>query len=145
MEQLKKGMGYCTALPFGPDRDACIGGFGKDFVSLVGSHDLRKRDAGVFSDRQMQDVDNLCKQNEDPRDVHTCEAYAVSMFFWGGYADPSLAPRFCNMLGDPDSRGYCWDYLSDSISHMIADKEARSLRCETVPPQFRERCNADPL
>lgn len=143
-EQLKEGMGYCTVLPFGQDRDACIGGFGKDFVSLVGGHDLRKRDKGIFTDRQMQDVDALCLHNSDPRDVHTCEAYAVSMFFWGGFADPQLAPRFCNMLGDAESRGFCWDYLSDSISHMIADKDVRAARCELVPPQFRERCMRDP-
>jgi hypothetical protein len=142
--QLKVGMGYCTVLPYGEDRDACIGGFGKDFVSFANSHDLRKRDAGEYTDSQMREVDRLCKINPDIRDVHVCESYAVSMFFWGGFADPKLAPRFCNMLDDADSRGFCWDYLAASISHMIGTQSERDHRCEQVPPQFRDKCKAEP-
>ena len=53
-EQLTKGMSYCAALPYGEDRSACVGGFGKDFVGVIGHHDLRKIDAGKYSDKQMK-------------------------------------------------------------------------------------------
>lgn len=139
-EQLTKGMSFCTALPFGEDRSSCIGGFGKDFVSITGGQDLRKRDKGAYSDSEMRHIDALCRHTPDPRDQHVCESYAISMFFWGGYAEPSTSTRFCSILGDSESQDYCFTYLAQSIAHMIADREERAARCDALGARYQKLC-----
>lgn len=142
-EQLTQGMGYCTALPFGEDRSSCIGGFGKDFVSITGGQDLRKRDTGNYTDAEMRHIESLCKHTPDPRDQHTCEAYAISMFFWGGYAEPTTSLRFCAILSDEESRDFCYTYLAQSIGHMVASKTERAKRCESLAPKYQVLCRGE--
>ncbi len=141
-EQLAKGMSYCAPLPPGEDRNACIGGFGKDFVGLVIAHDLRIRDRGEMTDVQLHEVERLCNLAPTSSDANACHAFAVSMFFWGGHAEAELAPRYCNSLSDARAMNYCFTYLAGSISHMIADPKERVERCRAVPEKLVASCVA---
>lgn len=140
-EQLKLGMSYCEVLPWGEERSNCIGGFGKDFVGLVVKHDLRKRDRGEITDMQLQDTERLCNHAPTGDDANTCHAFAISMFFWGGFAAPELAPRYCTSLDNEPARNFCFDFLAGSIGHLISDPDERAVRCEAVPERSKHFCD----
>ncbi len=133
-------MRACTALPFGSDRSSCIGGFGKDFVSVVGEKDIRKLDQGVFSDEQLRRVESLCHLVQAREDAYACESYALSYFFWGGDADPKLSLRFCSTLADDGSKDFCFNDLATSISIYIPDASVRAQRCGSLDKKYSDVC-----
>ncbi len=139
MEQLGRAMEACTALPFGKDRSACVGGFGKDFPHIANDRDVRQLDMGIFSDEQLQYVEQMCLQLKDIRDVYACETYALSTFFWGGDAEPSLSRRFCAGIDDAAARDYCFRDLAISIFKFVPERE-RSARCDALDTALKDRC-----
>ncbi len=139
LDQLTEAMRMCTTLPYGPERSACIGGFGKDFPHFVTNHDVRKLDRGDLSDQDLRGTDAYCRLLSDKNDILACESYALSTFFWGGDADPSLSIRFCGMLPDDGSRAFCYNDLASSIAKYIAP-ERRSARCAPLGETYRARC-----
>ncbi len=139
-EQMMKAMEACTSLPYGADRSACAGSFGKDFAGIVGQRDVRKLDVGEYSDEQLRTVVNLCKLTPDRNDVVACESYALSTFFWGGDAKPELAVRFCAILSDEVERDFCFHTLADNLARFIQDPSVRKDRCEMLEKKYRSHC-----
>ncbi len=139
-DQLIRAMALCTALPFGVDRNACIGGFGKDFANMVGEHDVRLLDEGRYTDDQLRQVEMLCRHTREERDIQTCASYALSTFFWGGAAKPGLAERFCTILSNKAAQDACFHDLAASISRFIADNGDRMKRCAGLPLEHRSEC-----
>lgn len=139
-EQLTNGMKICEVLPFGAERSACIGGFGKDFAGIIGNHDLRKKDAGEYSDDQLREVDRLCGHAPAHNDVLACTSYALSTFFWGGAANPDISVRYCGFVSDGAARTYCFNNLADNIARFVTDSKGRRDRCDGLPAEFELRC-----
>lgn len=138
--QLSRGMAVCALLPHGANRSACAGAFGKDFPHNVGGHDVRKLDEGLYTDEQLRAVENLCNHASDEADALVCKSYALSTFFWGGDAEPSVSARFCSLLRDSKSQDFCFHDLAVSISRYIPRGQSRSERCALIPEQYRSLC-----
>lgn len=141
-EQITKAMDACAPLKMNsPERNACVGGFGKEFAGgVVGHSDSRLLTLGTYTDAQLKEVERLCTLATDPRDAHTCELYALGTFFWGGEAEKHLATRYCNVLSDAESRGLCFNDLAHRIVASIGNPTIRAARCELVDEAHRPLC-----
>ncbi|QQG37859.1 MAG: hypothetical protein HYS26_04525 [Candidatus Kaiserbacteria bacterium] len=129
---------YCEAIPQERQdwRDACFGGFGKEFVPLAGKRDIRKVDR--FSDDEFRTAISWCGLivAADGRDA--CIADAVASIFWGGENDPEASFRFCALVSD-QMRGACYMRLSKDI-RSYGGGRTRKL-CDRLPVEYRASCS----
>jgi len=130
---------FCEALPQSATRlrDACFGGFGKEFIVLAGEHDIR--DVAKYSDDTFKKALSWCglAPSQDARGA--CVGDAVASLFWGGENDPDAAFRFCSLASAEVSLA-CYSRLASDISEYIFDKDTREALCARTPVQSRSAC-----
>lgn len=137
-----KAFGLCESIPkeSSKERDACLGGFGKEFVPLAGSRDIRRVED--FSDEQLDRVHEWCREGPHAEARGACVKEALASFFWGGENDPEISFRFCALAG-AEEKNPCFGALLENIrAYTVGD--TRSRLCERLPAEFKEDC-AKPL
>lgn len=109
-----KAFSYCDAIPANKQslRDACFGGFGKEFVGIAGSRDIR--DVASFSDVAYKNVIEWCEMAGVADGTKACIKDAVASIFWGGENNPEGVFRFCSLAGD-SLQISCYGYLGENI------------------------------
>lgn len=120
-------------------RDACFGGFGKEFVPLAGSRDIRSVDQ--FSDSQFNRVIGWCDMAAPADGKRACIDDAVASLFWGGENDPDAAFRFCELV--PSTHGQkesCHERLASDIKSFVEEDDRRGSLCERIPAAYQASC-----
>lgn len=118
-------------------RDACFGGFGKEFIVLTGVRDVRSVDK--FSDREYEQALTWCGAADAEDGVRACVAEALAAVFWGGENDPEASFRFC-ALARGAGQGACWERLASAIATWIEDASQREALCARIPHSSRNAC-----
>lgn len=133
---------YCDQIPVSSShlRDACYGGFGKEFLPLTVMRDVR--DNVQYSDGQLATVVEWCGMaGEDGKQA--CIADAVASAFWGGEKDPSTAFRLCEAAGrDARVGDACHKRLSEEIAQYIRLPERNAL-CDRLPEKYGHICRSE--
>jgi hypothetical protein len=134
---------FCEAIPeFKKElREACYGGFGKDFVVIAGGRDIR--DVASYSDTEFSRAIEWCMTAPTSQGENACVADSVSSVFWGGENDPNASFRFCGLVVEELSQGACYERLASAISSYVQDKSVRGALCERLPEQYRMSCVSD--
>jgi hypothetical protein len=124
---------YCDSIPRSqqPLRDACFGGFGKEFVPLAGERDIRRIDD--FSDQEFKTAVSWCGLSEAEDGRAACVADALASVFWGGENNPETAVRFCSLVQDQPMQEACWERLAHDTLLYISDPARRSALCAMLP------------
>lgn len=127
------------------ERDACFGGFGKEFLGLVSDRDIRNID--TLTAEQYKKAASWCNyaRPEDGRD--SCVARTLGSIFWGGENDPKASFTFCSVVDDARKLA-CYDALARNVNFFIRAKKERDELCAEFPITYRELCTAesyDPL
>lgn len=134
---------FCAALPLSQQefRDACFGGFGKEFVPLAGGRDIRAVDQ--LPDSAYAHAIEWCSfaPAEDGR--RACIADAVASLFWGGENDPDASFRFCALAEDFEMRGACYARLAHDIGTYVLD-DRRDALCARLSDEHRAACAGTP-
>ena len=144
-EDFVKAFHYCDALPpaDSADRDACFGGFGKEFTGLVLGRDIRSAAIASIGDEQFKKVYAWCRLAEPREGGAACITNAMNSFFWGGENDRRVATRFCSLI--PMSDGYhrrtCFMNLIDSVGFYIQDATYKKEFCGEAPEEYTQACN----
>ena len=129
---------FCDAVPEARDREACYGGFGKEFVPLAAARDIRGIDQ--MSDTAYQKVANWCMLAGAPDGKKACIEQALEAVFWGGENDPTASLRFCGVV--PSSvQESCYGRLADNIQRYTAGERRMEL-CRELPPPFHAACTS---
>ncbi|MBI4088448.1 hypothetical protein HY418_03685 [Candidatus Kaiserbacteria bacterium] len=118
-------------------RDACFGGFGKEFVVLAAGRDVRGIDQ--LSDEEYSTAIRWCELASVPDGIHSCIADALASVFWGGENDPDASFRFCALARD-EGQEACWERLAESIATWIGDASDRQALCARIPRSSRSAC-----
>src|SRR3989344_9334659 len=120
---------FCDVIPREQTslREACFGGFGKDFVAIAGHRDIRHVDR--FTDEEYVRAIEWCALARSPEGREACVAEAVASVFWGGENDPEASFRFCALVSDKLSRSACYERLSAAIGSYIHDEGTRNALC----------------
>lgn len=139
-EDYKTAFPYCDRLPKddGANRDACFGGFGKEFVVLAQDRDIRRIDQ--INEEQMKDVYGWCLLADNRGGSAACMLHAMNSLYWGGENDRGAAIRFCGVMTEPYYQKSCYLGLIDAVSFYIDDYNYREGFCQELPDGYREDC-----
>ena len=121
-------------------RDACFGGFGKEFTTLANNRDIRNVDQ--MDDTQMRQVYDWCGIAHDKNAIAACVASVMNSLYWGGENKPAGAIRFCNVISDEFQQRSCFMNLITSVQTYQSDAEYRHEFCKATPAQYQEECGS---
>lgn len=122
------------------DRELCYAGFGKEFIVLARSRDIRSFDS--MSTTQMQTVESWCSLAPEEIGKQACLLSAAGSLYWGGENDVEIVLRFCSSLSAPNDQTACYRLVIDSVRFFVADQNYRVDVCERVPAELVEECSA---
>lgn len=122
------------------DRDACFGGFGKEFVGLVQGRDIRMSSIASIGEGQLRQIYSWCNLSHDERGIIMCNEHALASLYWGGETDRSIALRFCSIIDKKSIQDHCFRNLVNLVSIYITNMQYRELFCGELPPIYRQQC-----
>lgn len=137
---MTKSFEYCTLIPASEaqSKDACFGGFGKEFVVLVNEADVR----GVekMTDDQFKQVHHWCTLTSDPDGRDSCIRYVTGSLFWNGTVDRHISMRFCDLSPDNSTKENCYKGIIGNVMQYTSDKTERENFCREVPESLKDHC-----
>ena len=141
-EDFEKSFVLCDNLPLDDvsNRDACYGGFGKEFVSLVLGRDIRAQALENITDEQLKQIYEWCQLAGNQDGSSACTVHAVYSLYWGGENDRGLAIRFCGIIDDSYYQHSCFMNLIDNVAFYINEQTYKKEFCEELPFVYREAC-----
>ena len=139
-QKFSDAFSLCDAVPATKQhlRDACFGGFGKEFIPLVAARDIRGVDA--LSDDAYKTAASWCMEARAQDGRRACIAEAIASLFWGGENDPEASFRFCNLV-DPELTETCFSRLASDIASFVREDERKSELCNRIPDSFSSQCS----
>lgn len=139
-EVFDKAFPLCNKIPEAEsrNREACYGGFGKEFVVLAQYRDIRKIEN--MTNEQLQTVYKWCILADDKDGVTSCILDAVRSLYWGGENDRSAAIRFCGVIDDAYYQHSCITQLIQMVGFYINDRVYRKEFCKEIPDSYSADC-----
>ncbi len=133
-----KAFSFCDAIPKTDQqlRDSCFGGFGKEFIPLAGSRDIRHIDA--LSDDAYKMAASWCELSGADDGKLACIGQELESVFWGGENDPQSSFHFCSLVPE-NLQDACYQKLSSNIHEYIASDKSVTL-CKQLAPQYQAAC-----
>lgn len=142
-QDFAKAFPICGTLADKDERDACYGGFGKEFDGLAASRDVRQSAINHLSDESLGNIASWCALAGNAEGVSVCDASAVDSLYWGGENDRSVSERFCSLLGRGDSSwgADCFSELIGDVKTYVSDASYRSSFCAELPAAYTKECS----
>jgi hypothetical protein len=140
----KKAFRYCDKVPASEkaNRDACYGGFGKEFDGIVQARDIRQSAINSMSAENLKQVYNWCKIGGSKEATGACIVHALNSLYWGGENNRDVAIRFCAQIDDKYFESTCYVNLTMAVSYYIQDVSYRTEYCAQLPEEYRGDCSA---
>ena len=138
-----KAFKFCDQIPQEDrsNRNACYGGFGKEFIGLVQSRDIRKDSVAKISDEKFRQVYEWCKLAGNKDGIAACILHAMDSLFWGGENDVSISLNFCGLFGDDQFyQGSCYRHLIGAVFFYIKDLPYIDNFCQKLPAEHKDFC-----
>ncbi len=139
-ENFEKAFKFCGRIPENEtwNRNACYGGFGKEFVVLGKDRDVRNIDK--MSDEELVKVINWCGLADNKDGIRSCLNNAGGSIYWGGENDRHAVIRFCGLIQDGSMQDGCYMDIIGSVGFYITDQEYRREFCSELPAKHAENC-----
>lgn len=140
MASLQKAFHFCDAIPDseGSDRSTCYGDFGKEFITLAQSRDIRH--ISDMTNEQLKKAYSWCSVAGDTNGIDACIRSSIQSLYWGGENKPDAAIRYCNIIPDTKGRQACYDELIGAVSYYIDDTHYKENFCNSIQPSFKTQC-----
>lgn len=136
----ERAFNYCNTIPLKQReaRDACYGGFGKEFVVQVQDRDVR--DVGSTDEDALRQVRTWCALAGDPIGELVCNGNALASLFWGGENNPDASFAFCAVATDGRLRQECYAQLAQTITYYADDRYRARALCNRLPEPHQQFC-----
>lgn len=134
----QKAFRLCDEIVEEEYRNICFGGFGKEFVGLAQSKDIRRVDQ--MDDDRLRQIADWCSLAEEREGIRECLGHALSSLFWGGENDYHVSIRFCNIIFDEENSNACFLNLIGQMSYYIKDSKIKTSFCREIPPGLSSEC-----
>lgn len=134
----QKSFKLCNQVDEEDYRQICFGGFGKEFVGLAQSKDIRRVDQ--IKSVKLKKIIDWCDLAEEKAGTDRCLASALSSIFWGGENGYKASIRFCSMISRPENFQACFLNLIGQVEYYIKDVKTKKSFCNDIPVQFAEEC-----
>lgn len=137
----EKAFAYCDALPEDdfPNRSACFGGFGKEFIGITQSKDVRA--VGDIGEPALRDMRAWCALANDAFGEHECNANALASLYWGGENKIDAALTYC-AIAEGEVENDCYAQLAEQVRYYRPAGKERAEDCRRLPEIFAARCLA---
>ncbi len=137
-----KSFKYCAALPATSlvDRDACFGGFGKEFMGVIQGRDARSSSLNKLSAEQFKDVYAWCALANDKMGEGACIVHALNYVYWGGENDASIAFKFCGAALSSYAKETCYRGLFIAVNAYRPDTAYKQSICKEAPEAYTNTC-----
>lgn len=136
----KKAFTYCDAIPKTEkySREACFGGFGKEFVVLAKERDIRN--IAEMSDQQVKTVYQWCSLAPHEEGRRACISIALNSFLWGGENEPTAAVKFCSLVIKQKEKDMCFSHLFSVVHNFIKNPFYQDQVCRLTPSEYKNIC-----
>ncbi len=136
-----KAMSFCAAIPESrtEDRNACFGGFGKEYIVLAQGRDIR--DVGSATVDALRPVRAACGQANDTQGERVCNDSALNSLFWGGENNPNAAFNYC-AIAEGAAQQECYRGLVGNITFYLGGTPKAAPLCARLPEEYRNGCGA---
>ncbi len=140
-ENYKKAFTYCEKIPLSAkaDRDACFGGFGKEFVVLAKDRDIRN--IQNMTDKELQRVYSWCMLANDENGKNQCLIYSMQSIYWGGENDRRTAINFCSLIQESTQQSSCFFELIGAVDYYALNTGYKKSFCGEIPKTYQTDCN----
>lgn len=135
----EKAFSFCKPIREKRWRDACYGGFGKEFIPLAASRDIRSIDQ--MSDEAYTKAAGWCMRASVADARSACVRHALQSVFWGGENDPTASLRFCRLVGTSVASA-CYGELASAATTYLS-KAGREDLCTQFPQEYRDVCDTN--
>lgn len=135
-----KSMEYCQLIPDSQpeNKDACFGGFGKEFVVLAKNRDVRlSHESGR---EEIATIIKWCTLTPKEANQQSCLKYALNSLYWGGENDISDAIIFCQE-SPINHQKWCINELVGGVKYYAKSQEEFNQACQKLPTEWRVECN----
>ncbi|MEK9160545.1 MAG: hypothetical protein AAB440_00715 [Patescibacteria group bacterium] len=135
----RNAFAFCDAIPLRRTdlREACNGGFGKEFVALVKDRDIRT--IGTMDEASVKNVRAWCAHAGSEEGEAACARHALASLFWGGESEPDAAFLFCE-VAEGTSQTRCYQELSGHIAYYLSGTLYGQTLCARLPEAFQKPC-----
>lgn len=141
-QDFEKSFPYCGLIPESEpaNKDACYGGFGKEFVVLAKARDIRNVEN--MSESELKTVYDWCLLAKNKKGINSCIVSATNSLYWGGENDRQVSIRFCGLIGEGDSKAICFNNLINNVSIYAKDPLYRKDFCSEIPDDYLNQCQS---
>lgn len=141
----KKSFPFCGKISIDDKagRDYCYGGFGKEFIGLVQSRDIRQNAIENISDEQLDQIYKWCKLADNKEGRASCIISAANSLYWGGENSPGIAIRYCGLMGDDHySQTSCYVDIIGAAAFYNKDPGYLEDFCKQLPSSYFKDCQS---
>jgi hypothetical protein len=128
----------CNVLTDPKYREACYGGFAKEFVGFVFGRDIRM--IRNITDEQLAEVDAACQLAEVEDGIAACIKHTLYKLFGSGLYGFDLSGRFCGIVPNQFT-----DYCERTLIEIVMEqgdltREEKDSFCEYTKEKFGREC-----
>ncbi len=141
-EETKKAFALCDKLPAKDisGREACFGGFGKEFIGIVLARNIRQAALNSIADEKLMRIYQWCRLADSAAGSRHCAVSAMNSLYWGGENDKNVAIRFCSLIADPDFSNPCFSGLIGAAFYYNKDEKYLEDFCAALPREHKQNC-----
>jgi hypothetical protein len=136
----KKAFNFCKQVVNISSRNTCYGGFGKEFVGIQQSRDIRIASIAKISNESLKQVYDWCLLAADKNGSAACIVDSANNLYWGGENDFHISLRLCAQVSDEYNRKSCYYSLIQSANYYSKDQGYKEEFCSALPQNYTEDC-----
>lgn len=137
-DDFEKAFAFCADEPDEEYRRICYAGFGKEFIVLAQSRDVRVIDQ--TADEQLETVISWCSLAKDPLGTKACLLEVQNSLYWGGENDFEVSIRYCSLMPDQTTQSDCFNHFFNNVSFYERSEQTKELICDSVPDAQAKAC-----
>lgn len=137
-EQYGPAIRICNELAEPKYREACFGGFAKEFVGFLFGRDIRQIED--ITDAQLSEVVAACELSEVEDGIAACVKHAVIDLLSSGEKGIEITGRFCTLV-DAQFSDYCVTSYIEIVQEQYALGAAKAAAfCDYIGKTFGRSC-----
>ena len=125
-----KAFGFCEREDLdGSLKDACNGGFGKEFVAIASARKIESLDS--LSLDALQNVIDWCEMSRTKEGFRACYRDAINSLYWGGENGYQSSIKMCSLMTDGE-KTECFSYLLGVVKYYSPNSKYVEKFCKEV-------------
>lgn len=138
----QKAFTYCNKIPITQpgNRQACYGGFGKEFAVFAKHNDIRK--SYRMTNDELQKIYDWCLLADNEEGKKHCIVYGMQSLYWGGDYYKEAPIEFCELIPKQKHKDLCFQEFIALVNATKKDTQYKTDVCNQIPSSYEKTCKA---